>query len=628
MSDCREMVCVLMTVVLFAGIACSGGGSEMTRGEGESDQVEVKKGAPPACGDQSLVEATRYMLRTVAETGDGRQRLRQRCSADGDWPLRLKGCSCEALREYLIGSEEVFAWRAQCCADSAQCSRRERCTAAEVAPDRWVEQLKEATAVSIDSMEDRLGCVEAGCRATASDCQSSDACRRRGRCGVDEEGNCAPMVENHCVQSEDCREDQQCALTEPGGRCVCDLGDDACNCAQQCAEDGRCVFNEHANWCEPATDEHCRESRACGEQRRCYLGEQIWPTSGEPYPVCYSKVARAVGEAKGRTLKGRDVASGVLLRQVLEVGGEEATVEVGIDRIVDASFESVQRSRAHVTVELAGGDEPVVTTVDCEAYFEVMREVRGVRAFRQGEYRLYFEEGRVRSDDAVLYDHKRSACRSFNDTSRGALSWVGPVWSVEYSNYWTNLMGRGHGSLRRESFDLRTGEAAALDLLVDPDSVVEAIRQDPWVIDRLEGFRKTRIEAQGIDEEERREVMEQLAAFNEAETLDEVEIALAELLLNSREGHIWNAFWRRDGLFGGYAFFDYDASRDRVAMRLEIADRSRQPPEQPVTLGLWVTPRQGKGHYFERAASDGWLMNQLEGGGFSVDWAQRSRVWY
>lgn len=608
-------VSLLVTAVVLSSIGCLQPGfesSDESRSVSESDvdieppEVEVdpiEDQRVEPCDDGYLVHAVSSLWQMLDEKGEARQRLRNRCG-DGE-SVRFDECSCGQLRDYLTEADEIDLWRAKCCATSENCPRNGRCAPGDVAHDRLVAELKEGAEIAIAMMQSGLDCPDVGCVGTSRTCLLSRACTTDGRCGVDDDGRCVPTEDEHCRMSDDCADRARCTLTEPGGECVRESDDD---CAQSngCEERGWCRLNERTGWCEAGADEHCRQSKVCAEAGRCYF--RAAPDDPRRRDHCYSRVEEGVEAAKTGVVRAERAANVHPLRRAVE-GGAEFTASIRRD--VDAFRVEVVDSWADVRVTVDDARQREFN-VDCFDYIELAREFGAREVFEQGRRLVIGERARVRTGDHVLWDFADTICESTTKRQRELLSWVGPAWSFKQTSMFSDYYGRGYVSRGWTVYDLDTGEEAPLDLLVTADSIMSAIKSDSWVADHLESVREV-AEGEDVDTEERGEARHALDRFDEADDLDDLEEALSEVLRISDIQRMSTRHWNYGQLFGGYAFADYDATRNRVAMRLELRDRESRPPRTVVTLGLWVEPHREARGDFRRAQREGWLKPEAKG---------------
>ena len=379
--------------------------------------------------------------------------------------------------------------------------------------------------------------------------------------------------------------------------------EDPCLCSVECMESGACSYNDELAMCSPASEEHCRQSRVCEEEGRCDYGEVYDGFRGVTWPRCYSRNEATVEAARTDVQRSLERASNVLLREALRLARDEGQVRGLVVRVRDQESWTLDHTWVRVGIDSSGiTGEPVSYDVDCEGFVASLRRVQEPRELRQGEYRVLVDPLGVRTADGFVYDHGDDLCQRFHYEAREMTSWVGPVWSVDYERWWSDAMGRGYGSQRLEAFDLRTGEAAPLDLMVEAETIVAALREDPWIRDRLDRLDRLDVDVEGVDDGE---LASAVGAFVNARTLAEIEEALGRILGFEDSWSRWNL----EAPFGGYSFAEYDVERDRVAMRLEIRHSRTRPPEPPVTLGLWVQPRDEYREDFRRAHDEGWLMS-------------------
>lgn len=146
------------------------------------------------------------------------------------------------------------------------------------------------------------------------------------------------------------------------------------------------------------------------------------------------------------------------------------------------------------------------------------------------------------------------------------LSAVGPVVSFAkaYTTYGAGGNRPSHGVVDW-TFDVRDGEAASFDALVTPGSLLNALKEDPYLT---------------------RTLGEKL---QDAQTVD----AVFEL-------------WGTDDFarFGTYYFHRWSPERKEVAMRISFLERtSGLNPNELRELGIWVTPKAEFVSHFERAAA-------------------------
>lgn len=578
--------------------------AEFVSAKGAANSLEHEsesKGAPLAkdsCDELRVQQVVRKVRGMEPAQSKALKRLNEQCSVS-DWgALKPFECSCEALEEFLHASQAVKLWEGACCASSTSCSRDGRCAPVELEGAAFVNRLFEAQQVATALGQIGLHCERPVCQATQGGCQQSEVCARSGRCGLDRRGSCAPMTESHCAESTDCRDSAMCRLDEPGRACRLD-----CTHSSMCQEQGYCFYDENARWCKANEPGHCQESAACAEEGRCYLEtledyqDREW-RMGEPPRGCYSKVDRAVENARDTLDQTLKTAMVPLLRMALkEEGAGRARVQISSAGLDYEELESV----FYVDVSVPPSDSLRARyRVDCKTFYEEVRALRPATVHQNANYQILADPYRLRTSEHVLVDHLESACAPNGSTHVLPMSWVGPILSLLVDSYHEDYYGRGYASEYYRTFDLRTGEAARLDALIEPASIIEAIKGDSWVQQYIERT-EARIAREETSTEEKEEAIALLANFHGATDLFELEGLLQELVSRATRHYSKPSFQ-------GYAFYTYDAKKNRVALRLSLGFLDIGRIEVPTVLGLWVEPRQEFKETFRQAHAEGRLM--------------------
>jgi hypothetical protein len=364
-------------------------------------------------------------------------------------------------------------------------------------------------------------------------------------------------------------------------------------------EDGRCEASEPS---------HCEASEACAEEGRCYLetledyAKRKWQMGGPPRG-CYSKVDRAVEVAQNTLDQTLRTAVIPLLRMALKAE--------------DAGHARVQIPRYHPRYDWLEQLGPVFYVdvsvppsdslraryrVDCRTFFAELRALRPATVHQNGIYQILADPYRLRTSKHVLIDGLESACDPKDHTRVSPMSWVGPIVSLNFDYYLEpdDDYGREYVGESYRTLDLRTGEAAKLDALIEPASIVDAIKGDSWV-QQFIGRTEEHIADEKTSTEQKQEATALLAKFRRATDLEELEGLLQEIVSSAT---------RHDSKpsFQGYAFYSYDAKKNRVALRLSLGSIGIGGIGRATVLGLWVTPRQEFEELFRQAHAEDRLM--------------------
>lgn len=195
-------------------------------------------------------------------------------------------------------------------------------------------------------------------------------------------------------------------------------------------------------------------------------------------------------------------------------------------------------------------------------------------SFRLTKNAAYRGDVLIYEDTEVYSEPDESGCQSSDSTEYGALSRVGPVFSYSSASSWEAACGYPSTSFDSDTIDLRDGQAAPIDLIVDPASILEALKQSSEF---------------GV-------------VVSDAATLED---ALG--LLRARE------VWLTD-----YSFTEMSEDGTHVTMRLpyddgEDEDRCLGCPDFTADLDLIVRPRPEFSEAFAAAAdgTDGFLGNNI-----------------
>ena len=566
---------------------------------------EPPPGSSERCDEPMLISVAEEMFLQAGGSDPAAEALRQSCAGEHG----VQGCSCAALRNYLTTSTLVQARLTQCCASSELCARDGLCQPANPAGERWLEELQMAVKVTRSLGQLELVCESpALCEAAASVCAQTVGCTYSGRCGVDDEGQCAATRVEHCRESGGCIESGRCSLSPSGAGCVIASEED-CARSERCRVDGQCAYSD-AFGCEAATEAHCLNSAGCREQGRCSLSaapEDL--TSDKRGRICFSASNLAVKQARVALSDALARASLVPLREGLaRVKTGEAELEAFptySPRQVHPDLPSTERRRYIVAVVIEP-DHEATYVVPCEEYLALQRELIPPTRWRREGFVLEAQAQRLSAGDQVLIDRSAEYCSGESSSgwrTTSLESWVGPVVTLhEYSEFTDNEYELAQNSWR--TLDLHHGEPASLTRLVEEASLVEAFKDDVWVSDQIASFlqiAERRLAEGRISRSELDEARRWVADF-------EAEDSLVELLTLFNERLRGSAFIALNPQQVPYGFAYFDAARGQVALRLAIARLAGPGLTDFITLGLMVDIRPEYREAFQRADDEGWLI--------------------
>jgi hypothetical protein len=222
----------------------------------------------------------------------------------------------------------------------------------------------------------------------------------------------------------------------------------------------------------------------------------------------------------------------------------------------------------------SGGEfsEPIAS---CATFFERTRAETEPETLGAPPFQVDVDFWRLRYDGHVFVDGAHDVCRDFcaDESARAGdfiasslegLSHIGPIFSYKRS---TSEAGGGGPPYHGDDWgtvDLRTMQPAALDALVEPESVLKALRNDSVI--------------------RRNEVLAE--ALSKADSLDAALSALNKEI----------------GATGAYSFHYYNESKNVVAMRIAFRETTAGlSPNRMSQIGIWVTPREEWVAAFESA---------------------------
>lgn len=160
-----------------------------------------------------------------------------------------------------------------------------------------------------------------------------------------------------------------------------------------------------------------------------------------------------------------------------------------------------------------------------------------------------------------------SACKTdFITKVPYVASFVGPVLSYKIHTAQARSGGPPSSEFTGYVTDVRTGQPAKFDALIDEDSLIDGLKRD--------SFMRRAVNPVELDK---------------AKTIDE----------------IWKLWRTQDfGYFGGYYFAEWDADNGLVAMRIWFRpDTAGNDPNDLKELGIWVRPKRTWRAAFEDAAA-------------------------
>ncbi|MGM0557832.1 MAG: hypothetical protein ACQEVA_15715 [Myxococcota bacterium] len=247
----------------------------------------------------------------------------------------------------------------------------------------------------------------------------------------------------------------------------------------------------------------------------------------------------------------------------------EKAAETGIEHFRFSADNEAGDRKARATYTVATFDTPDGQfgehIASCSAFFERVRARTEPDAFGEPPFRVHAGFWQLRYDGHGIVDGAHDVCEDFCEdesaragdfiaSSLEGLSQVGPIFSYTRNTSQAEAGGAPHKSVSWGTIDLRTMQPPALDALVEPDSVLEALRSDT-VIRRNETLSK---------------------ALADADTFDAAIAAMEEEI----------------GATGAYAFHYYNARKNLVAMRIAFRqDTTDNSPDRMSQIGIWVTPR-------------------------------------
>ena len=126
------------------------------------------------------------------------------------------------------------------------------------------------------------GCLCQTCLPNKCDSE----CERVGNCAVSYKASGEALTRCYAASEEDCRQSRACAehgwcfLTEQGG-CVTEdrVEEKRCAISARCTNFGGCSPMDEG-YCAPSSDAHCTESRDCADRGHCTYTEGEW---GQPH---------------------------------------------------------------------------------------------------------------------------------------------------------------------------------------------------------------------------------------------------------------------------------------------------------------------------------------------------------
>ncbi|RAL20888.1 hypothetical protein DL240_14485 [Lujinxingia litoralis] len=536
----------------------------------------------------------------------------------------VEGCTCESLRQFLMRSTYVQSSISQGCARSEECRSEGVCEAVPPNDGSWLKELEPAVLLSRAASPGVLSCGDSAlCQASNAGCARSANCALKGNCALGSSGSCVPTRDEHCLQSQNCQQSGHCALEE--GRDYCTIDRDAsCLRSDSCRIYGDCSYTERGG-CDAQSQELCEASQGCRDHGRCFLSAEVPGDVNDMYSEfygkrrqCYSKVDEAV-EHTVRMLwtEAYAAASLIPLRAGLERFKQEQGKfetyqdywQLNRDGVPDPDDED-----RHVRVNLTLDQTSTQFYVECRQAMELAADVLAPQVWRWEGFEVKLEPYRVVTDDHVLIDSRNSYCsgyRSNNGDSVALVSWVGPILTVSHA--WESTDSRTTVFRYWKSYDLRSGEEAPVDALVEMASVIEAFKKDPWVDEQITSYVRGIEErhARGDETDERlQEVREWVARFEASDSPEEL-----STMFNERVD-----YEKVELAQGPYALGPFDEERGLVKMYLAVTSYEAVHLTDFITLKLWVKPRPEYLEAIKRGDGIGALVSEgdLTPGGFDV----------
>jgi hypothetical protein len=151
------------------------------------------------------------------------------------------------------------------CVHSRECKQQGRCSAVDGV----------CRVVTASDCQRSKNCIEHGectpvdgvCRVVSdADCRWQELCYRYGRCSADQ-GVCRALKPADCARSYHCKDQGECVPQD--GRCA--VSDEGCRATEDCKLIGACAAV--GGGCAPARREDCVQSEICKDQGRCALSE-------------------------------------------------------------------------------------------------------------------------------------------------------------------------------------------------------------------------------------------------------------------------------------------------------------------------------------------------------------------